>query len=205
MVNNTAPKIGIILLAAGVSSRLGSPKQLLDIQGKYLLQHVIDIIVNVQDSELLLVLGASGRAIEAKLETQNIPIVHNSEWSDGLASSIRMGVTTMLDIHPHTEAIILVLCDQPYVSVEIISELINAHTATQKLIVQCRYGEAVGPPTLFDKQMFPHLLALRGSEGAKTVVHQFADQVVNIDFPLGSLDIDTISDYKHLLQTFAAV
>jgi molybdenum cofactor cytidylyltransferase len=191
--------ISIILLAAGESSRLGTPKQLLKYKGKNLMQHTIDL-TRILGMDTFIVLGAYGEKIQNQVNTYDAKIVENEEWNEGLSSSIRKGLEAVLSSNPDTEAIILVLCDQPFLSAEILRQILERYHDTGLPIVHCHYGEASGPPTLFHRSMFPFLLELKGGQGAKKVVDRFPDQVTFVDFPAGSLDIDTPEDYQQLID-----
>ena len=188
-----------ILLAAGESSRLGSPKQLLMYKGKNLMQHTIDVTLTL-GMDTFIVLGAYGEKIQKQVKTYDAKIVENEEWNEGLASSIRKGLEGVLSSNPDTEAVILLLCDQPFLSAEVLRQILEKYQETGLPIVHCHYGEASGPPTLFHRSMFPYLLELKGGHGAKKVIDRFPDQVALVDFPQGSLDIDTPEDYQQLID-----
>jgi molybdenum cofactor cytidylyltransferase len=168
--------ISLILLAAGESSRLGTPKQLLMYKGKNLMQHTIDMTLTL-GMDTFIVLGAYGEKIQNQVNTYDAKIVENEEWNEGLASSIRKGLEGVLNSNPDTEAVILLLCDQPFLSAEILKQILEKYQETGLPIVHCHYGEASGPPTLFHRSMFPYLLELKGGQGAKKVVDRFPDQV----------------------------
>jgi molybdenum cofactor cytidylyltransferase len=190
--------ISLILLAAGESSRLGTPKQLLMYRGKNLMQHTID---QTQEMGLdtVLVLGAFSDQILEQVDTNNIKVVLNENWREGLASSIRYGLGQVLQSNPDTEAVILVLCDQPFLTTEILEQILEKYYNSGLPIVHCNYGEATGPPTLFHKSMFPHLLKLQGHDGAKKVINIFRDKLALVDFPDGKWDIDTKEDYQQFI------
>ncbi len=193
-------KISLILLAAGESSRLGSPKQLLEYHGKNLLQHTIDL-TQLLDIETIVVLGAFKEEILARVNVYEGKVVENMAWSEGLSSSIRCGLSEVLKKNTETEAVILLLCDQPFLTTEILREIVEKYHSSGQSIVHCSYGDVSGPPTLFHKSLFPYLMELKGGQGAKKVVDMFPDQVAYIDFPKGKLDIDTAADYQQLKQT----
>lgn len=200
MRHKTFGNISLILLAAGESSRLGTPKQLLVYKGKNLMQHTIDLN-QTRCLEMVIVLGAFKKEILAEVDILGIEVVENVNWSEGLASSIRCGLSSVLETNPETEAVILVLCDQPFLTAEILHEIIEKYHSSGQSIVHCSYGDVSGPPTLFHKSLFPYLMELKGGQGAKKVVEMFPDQVAYVDFPKGKLDIDTAADYHQLLQT----
>lgn len=189
----------LILLAAGESSRLGTPKQLLMYKGTNLMQHTIDMALTL-GMDTFIVLGAYSEKILKQVNTNDAKIVENEQWNEGLSSSIRKGLEGVLSSNPDTEAVILILCDQPFLSAEIFKQILEKYQDTGLPIVHCHYGETSGPPTLFHRSMFPYLLELKGGQGAKKVVDRFPDQVAFIDFPKGSLDIDTPEDYQQLLN-----
>ena len=92
------------------------------------------------------------------------------------------------------------MCDQPFVSVSLLNDLIATQQVTAKPIVASNYGTTVGPPTLFHKSIFPFLLELKGDTGARKIIERHADDVITVYFPEGSIDIDTTADYELLLN-----
>lgn len=196
--NSVKHQICILLLAAGSSTRLGSPKQLLKFRNKYLLQHTLDVCLASDANNVFLVLGAYESDILQCINTMSAEVVRNQDWHTGLTGSIRCGIEKMLQKYPDTEAVILVLCDQLHLTSDILNTLISTYHDIRKTIINCTYGNASGPPVLFDKKYFPYLLALSGNEGAKVVVEQFKDEVTSVSFIDGDVDIDTIDDIKHL-------
>jgi molybdenum cofactor cytidylyltransferase len=187
----------IIILAAGASTRLGEPKQLLIWKGKSLLQHAIQTAGQVL-SQPVVVLGANAEQLQRVLEGANVQIVHNPLWQEGIASSIRCGISAISD---NATGAIFMVCDQPYVSADLLKELISEHERTGKPIVASAYGDTVGIPAFFDKEMFSQLLDLQGDTGAKKIMLQHEDQVAAVPFPLGNIDIDTIEEYEALKKS----
>jgi molybdenum cofactor cytidylyltransferase len=185
-------KYGIIILAAGGSSRLGKPKQLLSYNGKTLIQHTIDEAKTALPQPIVVVKGA-----EENLPASGVHIVHNAEWQEGIASSIRCGVKTILNIEP-VNAVIFLVCDQPHISSTLLKELMDAYTAAGKEIVASSYAGTVGIPALFGQSFFNQLLQLKGDEGAKRIIMQNPGSVAVVDFPRGEIDIDTAGDYQAL-------
>ena len=190
--------IGVILLAAGDSSRLGVPKQLLLHDGKTLLQNSLQA-ANASNAVLsMVILGANADAIKKELDGLDTEIVVNDDWQEGMASSIRCGIKALVEISPSAEAAILMVCDQPFVTASLLNNLIEVHQNRSHSIVTCSYDGTVGPPALFPKRIFPELLRLKGDVGAKNILQQHSKEVEVILFPEGNLDIDTIEDYKKL-------
>lgn len=190
--------IGVILLAAGDSSRLGVPKQLLLHDGKTLLQNSLQA-ANASNAVLsMVILGANADAIKKELDGLDTEIVVNDDWQEGMASSIRCGIKALVEISPSAEGAILMVCDQPFVTASLLNNLIEVHQNRSHSIVTCSYDGTVGPPALFPKRIFPELLRLKGDVGAKNILQQHSKEVEVILFPEGNLDIDTIEDYKKL-------
>ena len=193
-----ATNIGIVILAAGSSSRFGEPKQLLQYDDKNLLQHTIDAAVNSNAKTVIVVLGAKADLISKEIDKAKVHIVGNTEWQEGMASSVRTGLSTLQKGSPSTDAVIFMVCDQPFVSSSLINNLIDTHIDICKPIVTCNYGEVVGPPALFHKNFFDELMELKGDVGARKIIQQHKDKVTTLLFTEGKIDIDTKEDYEEL-------
>lgn len=193
-----ANNIGIVILAAGTSSRLGTPKQLLQFRGKSLLQNTVDAAVSSDANRVVVVFGANADEISKKVDKSKVSSIVNTDWSEGMASSVRNGLNELLFISPSTDAVIFMVCDQPYISSEVINELIASQKETGKPIVTCNYGETIGPPALFHRSLFPHLMQLKGDAGARKIIQQHSDDVATVLFMKGKFDIDTNEDYEAL-------
>lgn len=195
---NSAKHIGAILLAAGESSRLGTPKQLLLYKGQTLLQHVLKTAIDSNADPVVIVLGAHAEIIEKKIDSNIAKVIVNDTWREGMASSIQVGIKMLLEVNPSAQGAVLMVCDQPCVTSSLINELIEAHQNTGNPIITCSYADTFGPPTLFHKTIFPELLQLKGDVGARSILKRHANKVEAILFPEGSQDIDTIEDYEKL-------
>lgn len=190
--------IGIIILAAGSSSRFGDIKQLSFYQDKTFIARAVSIAKEVVE-EVIVVLGANGEKVKEEIRDSEVAFTYNKYWEEGMASSIRSGVGSFLQMNPDAEAAILMVCDQPFVSSELLNAMIKKHLQTGKQIIASAYQETVGTPVLFGKIFFPDLLDLRGQSGAKKIIEQNTDSIITVAFPLGYVDIDTKEDYE-LLQ-----
>lgn len=184
--------IGLIVLAAGGSSRLGRPKQLLPWNGKPLIAHIVDEGI----SPLVVVTGAVD--VTAALAGRDIHHVDNPHWADGMASSIRTGLRYLLALNPDTSAVILSVCDQPFITRRHFECLIAEQTRAAKGIIASGYAGTLGTPVLFTQCYFPELLALTGGQGAKQLLSAFPTDVASVPFPRGGIDIDTEEDYLAL-------
>lgn len=192
-------KTSAVILAAGSSSRLGRPKQLVRFRKKTLLQHVIDIVTPFEFSSSVLVLGAYSDDILNVVSTETINVVINEDWPEGIASSIRAGIEESLKLNPQLENIMFLLSDQPFVSTQLIEELIKRHAETDQKITASSYNDNVGVPAIFPKFFFPKLKKLKGDRGAKKIIVQHPEEVTILHFELGHLDVDTPEDYEALL------
>jgi len=187
---------GIIILAAGSSSRLGQPKQNLVYKDKTLLQGTIETAMASVCDPVIVVLGANSEVIVPTIEQTGVKIVQNNEWSEGMASSIQAGIRELMTINPEVKSVILMLCDQPFADTYLLNLLILAKS--KHGITASFYNDTIGAPVLFDAIYFDELLQLNGAEGAKKIIQKYPDKVTEIPFPLGGVDIDTIADFEKL-------
>ncbi len=188
------------MLAAGNSTRLGKPKQLLLFNGKSLLRHTIEAAVATGVKPLIIVLGANASLLTPEIDDNNTQIVINTNWKDGMASSIIAGLTALLEIYPDTERVILMMCDQPFVTTSLLNNLLITHQQTGKPIVASIYDGVIGVPALFYKSHFKELLQLQGDTGARKIINQDVSEVATVFFAKGKIDIDTADDYENLLK-----
>lgn len=192
-------RCGIILLAAGSSSRMGNPKQLLLYKGKSLLVHAADTAIAACLTPVIVVLGANRQLIEKELvNKEGLKIIFNSDWEEGMASSIRCGIKEALEIDPDLDGVIIMVCDQPYVDQQLLKKLLDTQHETGMPIVSSHYNSIPGVPALFYRSFFEVLLGLKGDTGAKKLLKECKTVVAIVDFPEGEIDIDTKGDYAGL-------
>ena len=190
---------GLIILAAGASTRMGCAKQDLPYKGKTFLQHAIDTAIASHCSPVIVVLGAHAVVISPEsLPAERVAMVDNPHWQEGMSSSIRTGISALQEKAPGATGVILMLCDQPHVTAEHLNGLMLQKLETGKGIVASYYDNTMGVPALFDRSFFPALLALKGEEGAKKLLYQYEDEVTAVPFPEGSVDVDTMEDFRRL-------
>lgn len=211
-----------LLLAAGSSSRMtgryrrsdqhveietgltsGSdqeaiPKMLLRFKDKTLLQHIIDEIKNSDADHLTVVTGCYHAAIKEVLGLQEIDLIENKSWEQGMGASIQSGITHIIQHYPNTQHLIILVCDQPYISSALLNEMIRTKQKTGKGIVASAYNNTIGTPVLFEKKYFNSLLLLNGQQGAKKIVLQNTNDTAEVAFAGGAFDIDTPEDYHSL-------
>lgn len=191
---------GVIILAAGSSSRLGSPKQLVSFQGKTLIQKMIDLVEAFPFAEKKLVLGAHSAAISEQIHTKDVQPIWNENWAEGIGSSIRFGLASCLSTSPDLKNLLILLTDQPFVSQNLILQMLELQSQQLSGITACIYEEIIGVPAIFSATFFPDLLNLQGDTGARKIIQQHLNQVKTISFPKGKIDIDEPQDLEKLLD-----
>ncbi len=188
--------IGIILLAAGESKRMGSPKQLLDIDGKSLLRRTAEVALATDCYPVVMVIGANKAQIAPEIIDLPLTVIDNPMWHEGMSSSVKMGMAGLYMTYKDVEAVLMLVCDQPYVSVSLLERMIEVYRTKKPPIVACKYGEEIGVPALFDRKLFDELLTLSGDKGAKPIVMNHLDEAYLVTFEAGSIDLDTPEDYE---------
>jgi len=199
-IKKSSSNCAIIILAAGRSTRLGSPKQLLSYQGKNLLQHSIDAAHESQAGPIILVLGSDMDEIASNIDPLPLTIVKNPDWESGMASSIVTGINTLKNLYPDADSVILMVCDQPFVNARLLKDLIKKKEEKGSSIVASSYENINGTPALFHKKHFNELSALKGDTGARYLIKKYHESMESIPFDQGSIDIDTIEDFRNLLK-----
>ena len=190
--------IGIIILAAGASTRLGPPKQLLIYQEHSLIFNTVKVAVNSGCAPIVVVLGAYANLIFPEVSNFPVKIVKNYDWQEGMNTSIKIGINSLKATQENIESVVLMLCDQPFVSTQLIQKIIDVYYLTGKAIVASKYAGTCGVPALFSAKFFPEMLNLKTAKGAKQIIKNYAHQVATVDFAKGEIDIDTFADYQRL-------
>ena len=191
--------IGIIILAAGGSLRLGQPKQLLAYEGKTLLENAINAGRESKAIDCVVVLGGNEEVIRKQLDLKHTWVISNPDWEKGMSASLRLGLKLLITKRS-LDAVLLMLVDQPYVDATLLDKMMTKWVNNGKGIVACAYQNTLGVPAIFGKEYFPELLALSDAEGAKKVIYSHPLETMAIDFPLGIVDVDTQQDYEKLLR-----
>ncbi|HSI10639.1 MAG TPA: nucleotidyltransferase family protein [Chthoniobacter sp.] len=193
-------KTGAVILAAGGSSRLGTPKQFLEYGGKTLVARAAEAATGC--SPVVVVTGRETVRVEKELADYDVTLVRNIQWERGIGSSIRLGVLYALQIAPDLDSLIILVCDQLQVTSELVKLLREVREAERKPMVACHYAGSPGVPALFARSLFPRLQDLPDESGAKGILTEAPDDVSMIAFPEGTQDIDTPADVQaHLERT----
>lgn len=189
-------KISVLILAAGSSSRLGQPKQLVEFEGQTLMERITQIALSVSE-EVLVILGANIELIKPKLDSfsDRINIIENPNWKEGMGTSISLGIEHLA---LKSDGILILLTDQPLISQVLLQNMVQTFAERKYPIVACDYGEQLGVPILFDKSFFPELQDLKGEQGAKIFLKNYSEKITSVSFKDGLFDIDTLEDLSKL-------
>ena len=190
--------VSLILLAAGASRRMGTPKQLLPYQGVSLLRHAANVAVETICDPVIVVIGSNAQQMHSELDNLPLQVVENPCWVEGIGSSIKAGLTEALTLQPDLDAVLVMLADQPLLTGAILNQFIARYQKTHPMIVTAAYAETMGVPALFDKSLFKNLLNLPPPVGAKHLIRKLATQAETVPLPKAAIDIDTPLDYAQL-------
>jgi len=187
--------VAAIVLAAGASSRLGQPKQLLMLGGETLVARAIRLAGEAGASPVIAVLGAHQERIGAAINPGSaIPVV-NSDWPQGIATSIHAGLRALEKCAPQASGTLILGCDQPRLTTEHLRALLEAFSAQgSSVIAASGYAGVGGVPAVFPRAVFADLLALRGDHGARALLTQSPCPPTLLPFPGGEVDIDLPTD-----------
>ena len=190
-------RIAAVVLAAGASTRMGTAKQLLQIDGRPLVQHVLDNVQRSGVGEIILVLGHSAAAIQRELKLKGAQVVLNENFLQGMGTSLKSGLAR---VDSQVQAALIILADQPFVRPETLDQLIAAHERTRAQIVIPTYRGFRGNPVLLDRSVFPEVMGLSGDIGCRAIFGEHQDGIVKLEVgDVGILlDIDQKKDYESL-------
>ncbi|WP_298900481.1 nucleotidyltransferase family protein [uncultured Psychroserpens sp.] len=190
--------IAILLLAAGNSRRMGTAKQLLPVGSTTLLGHSIDCAIQSNANKIYCILGAHANDIKASIPMQQIEVIINDNFMDGLSSSIRAGIHHIN--HLNFDAVLIILADQPLIDSKYLNILIQGYIKNPTKILASDYGNAIGVPAIFPKKFFKQLIELKGDNGAKKVLNHNSNEIIKVKCN-ALLDIDTKEDYLNFLKS----
>lgn len=194
MTTGASLNLHAVVLAAGGSSRFGSPKQLVRFQGKLLLHRVLAAAGEVAPV-VTVVLGAHAAEIAAILPSGRISVLVNRDWQEGIGSSLR---TAAHALHGACDGVMVLLADQPLVAAASLGRLASAWRRSSRQIIASRYGDVVGVPAIFPRWCFSDLCELRGDQGARALISRYSDHVQAVPHPEAAVDIDHPEDLLSL-------
>ena len=191
--------LSVILLAAGKSKRLGTPKQLLPFRESTVLEETIKNLTASSLDELIVVSGYQAEEIAGKIKDKQIKVAVNPDFQTGIGSSIRCGLTKVSE---KADSVMIVLGDQPLIDKDIINPLVREFTMTERGILVPYYRGVKGHPVIFDRKYLNELFGLPSNIGGRKVIKEHPDDVLNVEVDSENVivDIDTLDDYKISLE-----
>ena len=181
-----------ILLAAGGSTRLGSAKQLIDVDGEPLVVHVARRLIALEVGPVAAVIGGNAVSVGRTLSGLNVTTVGNVDWARGIGTSIRAGIKWAEG--RRASAALIVLCDQPEVSEPHLRNLVEIGESNDADVVATAYGDVRGVPAWFAQSTFDALLALPNDRGARAIIDDETLRVAAIPNAAAAVDLDTPAD-----------
>jgi molybdenum cofactor cytidylyltransferase len=187
--------ISAIVLAAGRSTRMGRNKLILPLDGKPVLQRVLDALKDSKVDETVIVLGGGADAVRRSVGLEGTKVVMNRRYSEGMSTSIRAGLAR---VDRSADAVIIVLGDQPFLSASVVDSLIKAFLTEGAPVVLPVHAGKGRNPVLFARSVFPEIMRIGGDSGAKSVVESYGDNVLEVKVEDAgiAMDVDTPSDYE---------
>jgi len=197
-----SPNIAILILAAGASTRMGSPKQLLSWGNATLLEHTISQAEQCEVDDVYVVLGANHQKISTKIKTSDVTIIISDNWQSGLGSSLASGVKYLQNSNTNYIGVLIMLADQPEVDSVFLNSMIRKFKARAGQIIVTNYDDQVGVPAIFDKMYFDQLSVLEGDRGAKKIIGENLAYVTTLSPKTSFIDIDTKESYDRYHKRF---
>ncbi len=191
-------KIATLILAAGSSSRMGSPKQLLSVGNTTLLGTVIEKILLLNNNSIYCILGANADTIQKSIAKYNLTILTNSNYKNGLSSSIVSGIQHIKNLD--YDAVLIVLGDQPNIQIDYFQKIIETWKSSQDFIIASNYSSRKGVPAIFPKKYFTHLESLEGDKGASKLLNSDEFPIFTMNSNIDLFDVDTQKDYQTLIN-----
>lgn len=190
--------LSVIILAAGAARRMNQAKMLLPFGKSSILESIIDQVKEIHADQICIVTGFYHHQIVEKILDDQIRLVYNEDWEEGISGSIKKGLAYLLNQNSRIDSVLILVADQPFITSSLLHDIIELQTKTNKGIVAASYAGVAGTPVLFQRHYISNLEKLVGDKGARSILHQYQDDLVTIDFPLGEIDIDTEADYLKL-------
>lgn len=195
MTESSELKIAGLLLAAGGSTRLGRPKQLVEFEGETLIRRAAKALIGAGCSSIVVVLGSEIEGSGKALDGIGAEIVLNDAWESGMGSSIACGMRSIISASQDVDAVLISLCDQPLVTADKLQPFIQTFSHLKAGIVAAEYDGVAGVPALFSARCFPQLASLKGEKGAREVIRNSPD-TVTIPLPEAAIDVDKEQDLR---------
>jgi molybdenum cofactor cytidylyltransferase len=202
-VSKPFSNVAVIVLAAGSSTRLGQPKQVLRLSGRPLLERTLDVARSTMLTHRILVVGGFADDVLALVDTATFEIIYNPDYQTGQASSLRAGIAALPD---SVDGVVVLLGDQPLVQPWLVDDLATNFDPAQSVAVRPRYEDGPGNPILLGRSLFPELLQIEGDVGARGVLQRHRDRIMERDWTTqrAPRDVDSMDDYAALLLDWSA-
>ena len=191
-------KVAAVVLAAGGSTRLGRPKQFVRFAGETLIRRAVRTANDAVGREPVVVAGEAVDAIRAELTGLPATVVENADWRTGMASSLIAGLNAAVAATPEIDALLITLCDQPFVVSVHLRRLIEQHWSYGLQATASQFHNSCGPPAVFSRELFDEIRQLKGEMGAKRILTGLGDRLACMDLPEAGVDIDWPEDLKQL-------
>jgi molybdenum cofactor cytidylyltransferase len=183
--------LGTILLAAGGSSRLGQPKQLVALEGEPLVRRQARLLLALQPACVVVVTGAVADEVREALHGLDVSCVHNESWEQGMGTSLACGIRAMPE---RVRGALLLLTDQFRIVADDLQRLLEAWAGDPLAAVTASWDDQRGPPVVFPRALFDRLSRLQGDSGARAVLKRFRGRQVAVPLPNAAGDLDTPAD-----------
>jgi molybdenum cofactor cytidylyltransferase len=195
--------LSAIVLAAGMSTRMGQNKLLLDFRDKPLIAHAVDTLLAAAIDEIIVVLGHEAEKVRGKLQGKRVMLVQNPDYQEGLSTSVRAGVEA---VSVQAEGIMIYLVDQPLLEPVDVNQLVRAFTRAKEvnknIVVPFFQGQR-GNPVIFDSLYREAMLGVAGDVGCKGVIQRYPDKVFVVEMENDHVirDVDTVEEYEEVLSS----
>jgi molybdenum cofactor cytidylyltransferase len=193
-------QVAIIILAAGASFRLGQSKQLIPYKGEFLLRRICKAAIASKSYQTIVVLGSNAAEHKSAIQALDLSITENPDWALGMGNSLKHGLKHLLQLD-HPDAVIISVCDQPFLEASTFDALIGLHEKFTDKIIACQYQLTFGVPVLFPQKYFDALHIIADGAGAKQMINTYKDDLINYPFEAGSIDIDHPADLERLMKS----
>ncbi|CAM1364720.1 nucleotidyltransferase family protein [Tenacibaculum xiamenense] len=190
-------KTAIIILAAGMSSRMGTAKQLLPYKHTTLLGWTVEQAMNITNTEVICVTGANRQQVEDSIFEHKLNFVYNAQYQEGLSSSISAGINYI--ISKDFDNALIILADQPFVLKNYLKNIISKSESNPNKIIASNYGKRIGVPALFPRKYYQYLTTMSGDKGAKELLNKLSDNIFKMS-EVNLVDIDTQEEYEQYAQ-----
>jgi len=193
-------QIATIILAAGASARLGQSKQLIRYQGEFLLQRICKAAIASKSNKTIVVLGSNAIEHKSAIQAMDLFVTENPDWARGMGNSLKHGLKHLLQ-SDKPDAVIISVCDQPFIESSTFDALIRLHEKFTDKIIACQYQQTFGVPALFPKNYFDVLKTIADEAGAKQMINTYKNDLITYPFEAGAIDIDNPADLERLKRS----